>query len=340
MVDVLIVVIVCFIAKWVTGIIRTYVLTKNLLDIPNERSSHAVPTPRGGGLSFVLVFLVTVELFFLSGKLEFYQFMILFTGGILIAGIGYIDDQGHVSAKLRLLVHFLVAIITLYFAGDLGSTVKIGEYLLPSWLLNILLVLCLVWSLNLFNFMDGIDGIAGVEAISVFGGTATIIYINNGNISESWLLFVLTGACLGFLFWNWPPAKIFMGDVGSGFLGYLIGVFTLLTVKSGLLSIWVWLILFGVFWIDATITLIRRFISGERVCEAHYFHAYQHAARKFKSHKKVTLAVLNINLFWLFPSALATTFFPEFSFVITALALTPIIVLAIKMGAGVTYLNS
>lgn len=257
--------------------------------------------------------------------------MALLGGGVLVAGVGFLDDCGHVSARLRLLIHFAAAGLALFWIGGAPS-IQIGEINFSAGFFgDILTLILLVWTLNLYNFMDGIDGIAAVEAISIAGGAAGIIFLLHGADSDFSLLILLAMGCTGFLVWNWPPARIFMGDVGSGFLGYTLGVLAILTASSGLLSIWAWLILFGVFYTDATVTLLRRLLRGERWYEAHCSHAYQCAARRYQSHKKVTLSVLAINACWLFPLAMFAGFRPDLGLLLTVLALTPLVVLAVKM---------
>ena len=165
-----------------------------------------------------------------------------------------------------------------------GTLVDLG------WLGSGLATLYLVWLINLTNFMDGIDGIAAVECITVsFGGV--LLYVLSGPSSLQWLMpLMLASACLGFLVWNWPPAKIFMGDVGSGFLGFMLAALSLQAARLSPRLFWGWVILLGIFVVDATFTLLRRIMRGERFYEAHRTHAYQYAARRF-GHRPVTLAV-------------------------------------------------
>jgi Fuc2NAc and GlcNAc transferase len=148
------------------------------------------------------------------------------------------------------------------------------------------------------------------------------------------LLALLGAATLGFLPWNWPPARIFMGDVGSGFLGFNLAVLALYTVHTGALTVWSWLILLGVFIVDATVTLLRRIVRGERWYVAHRNHAYQHAAIRWRSHRRVTLTVLAINLAWLIPLAWFVNRCPQLGIIAVSLALAPLIVWALALGAG------
>jgi Fuc2NAc and GlcNAc transferase len=160
------------------------------------------------------------------------------------------------------------------------------------------------WCANLYNFMDGIDGIASIEAITVcFGGVLLYLIVVPGN--PQWIVpAVLLASVAGFLYWNYPPARIFMGDGGSGFLGMTLAVLSIQAAWVAPNLFWAWAIMLGVFVVDASVTLIRRiFGGGRKYLEAHRSHAYQYAARRFGAHKPVSLAVGAINLIWLCPLA-------------------------------------
>jgi len=318
----------------ITGIARKYAVSTDLMDTPNDRSSHKIPTPRGGGIGIVISFLSIVIGLYLSGEISFPLFLGSVFGGGMVAGIGLIDDHRHVPAALRLLVHFLSAGTAFYLVGTEPTSFFVSMAYPIRMACYFICIFLLVWLLNLFNFMDGIDGIAGIEAVSVLCGAAVILLIGKGPGSDAMLLIALASGCCGFLFWNWPPAKIFMGDVGSGFLGFIIGLFVLQTVSSGSLSLWVWLILLAVFLVDSAMTLLIRLLRFEKIYQAHCSHAYQKAARKYGSHKIVTTTVLFINLFWLFPLALWVAYRPEKGLVLAIIAFCPLIVLASRFGAG------
>jgi Fuc2NAc and GlcNAc transferase len=172
-----------------------------------------------------------------------------------------------------------------------------------GWLGHGLAAIYVVWLLNLTNFMDGIDGIAGIETITVCLG-GILLYAVAAPGATAWLApLVLAVATAGFLVWNWPPAKIFLGDAGSGFLGLMLAALSLQAARLAPDLFWGWIVLLGVFVVDATVTLIGRVTQGEKLYEAHRSHAYQYAARRW-THQPVTLAVGAINLFWLLPAAL------------------------------------
>lgn len=283
-----------------TGLLRRYALSASLLDIPNARSSHSLPTPRGGGVAIVIVFLIGSIVLSLSGLLATSALWAFLGAGAWIAVIGFIDDHQHIPARWRLLAHFIGAIWGLFWLGLpilslFGTDFTTLGYVLAAFYL--------VWLLNLYNFMDGIDGLASIEAISVCLGGVLLLMLGT-NAADYYGLMLLIMAVVGFLLWNFPPAKIFMGDAGSGFLGITLGLLSIQAAHHAPQFFWSWLILLGVFIVDATWTLIRRFLRGEKVYEAHRSHAYQFASRHYASHKTVSLAVATINICWLLPIAL------------------------------------
>ncbi|MGH8436289.1 MAG: glycosyl transferase, partial [Pseudomonas sp.] len=193
-----------------TGALRRYALAHSLMDIPNARSSHSVPTPRGGGVSIVLSFLASLPVLAIVGVLAWPLMWALLGAGTWIAVVGFLDDHGHVAARWRLLAHCIGAGWALGWLGGLPPLVIFGFDLELGWLGYALAALYLVWLLNLYNFMDGIDGIASVEAICVCLGGA-LLYLLLGEEAAALPPLLLAVAVAGFLFWNFPPARIFMG---------------------------------------------------------------------------------------------------------------------------------
>ena len=294
---------VVFVASVVlTGLFRQYALWRNVMDIPNERSSHSVPTPRGGGIAMVLVYLLA-----LAYQLNITGFsneqLALLVGGAVIALTGFLDDHHSLSARWRLLIQLLVSIMMVISAGPLPTINLFGQTLHPDIVAYPILILTLTWMTNLYNFMDGIDGLAGIEVVSVCLIMSMIYWITGFVPNDGAAVLLLATAASGFLVWNFPPAKIFMGDVGSGFIGLLLGGLMLRDAAKEPKYLFVWLILLAVFIIDATMTLLYRVYMKERFYEAHKTHAFQYASRIMGSHKKVTLLVLGINILWLSPIA-------------------------------------
>ena len=322
-----------FASLLLTWLLRRYALAKSLMDIPNARSSHSVPTPRGGGVAIVVTFLALLPLLGWTGWLGWPSVIGLFGGGAWVAIVGFLDDHGHIAARWRLLAHFIGAGWVLAWLPALPQLALAG-YNLDLGLVGYgLAALMLVWLLNLYNFMDGIDGIASIEAITVcVGGALLYALIGIPMLAAAPLLLA---ACVGgFLVWNFPPARIFMGDAGSGFLGLILGGMTLQAAWATPQLLWSWLILLGVFIVDATFTLLRRLLRGDRVYEAHRSHAYQYASRHYGAHLPVTLAVLAINVLWLLPWACIVALGYVDGLLALLISWLPLVLLAVRFNAG------
>jgi Fuc2NAc and GlcNAc transferase len=268
---------------FLTGAMRRYALRSELLDVPNERSLHRTPIPRGGGVAVVLVTLAGLTTAGLLSKIPAEVAWALGGGGALVAAVGWLDDRRGVSARVRATVHAAAACWAAYWIwGELTPAALAG-------------VVCIMWAINLYNFMDGIDGLAGAEASSI-GLIAGALFLMAGRSDLAAVAFLVAAAALGFLGWNWPPARIFLGDVGSGFLGFTFGALSLIAGRSGALPIALCLLLAGVFAFDATITLLRRAARGEPWHQAHRSHAYQRLVQAGSTHGQVTGGVLLVNL--------------------------------------------
>ncbi len=290
-------------------------------------------TPRGGGLAIVISFLVSMLVLGLSGLIEQRLMFASLGGGLLVATLGFMDDRSSLPARWRFLGHLAAGLWVIYWLGDIPLIPILGTAVDLSYVGPVLCLLYLVWMVNLFNFMDGIDGIASVEAITtVLGGALLWWATGSGN---GWLAALAFASCVGgFLVWNFPPAKIFMGDAGSGFLGLIVALLSLWCAQATPLLFWSWFILIGCFMVDATTTLVRRVRRGEKFSEAHRAHAYQYAARLRGSHLPVTLAVGLINALWLLPIAALVAFGLLDGLVGLVLAYAPLIWLAFRFKAG------
>jgi Fuc2NAc and GlcNAc transferase len=299
----------------ITGQIRRFALANAILDMPNARSSHAVPTPRGGGVAIVLLVVGGTLLAAVVGALNDDVAAAFIGGGGLVALIGWLDDRRGVHAAVRAVVHTAAAVWAVWLVGGLPSySTGTGHVQLGS-IGGLLAVLGIVWATNLYNFMDGIDGIAGGQALcaGVFGGALLLL---SGSVGLAAVAFLVAAATAGFLAWNWAPAKIFMGDVGSGFLGFCFGTLAVASENDGGVPLLLWVLLLGVFVVDATVTLARRTLAGEVPYAAHRDHAYQRAVRSGMSHARVSgwVVVLNLGLgvvsvvAWLRPALLLPLF--------------------------------
>jgi len=301
-----------------------FALAKQLLDVPNERSSHTVPTPRGGGVAFAVVFTVATAV--LGGtRILAPQETLAILAGVLVAAVGYWDDRQDVKLRTRLLVQILSACIAVAALSTLHLPGQASSSSLVIATLIIVEIVGLTWVLNLTNFMDGIDGIVAIEIVSVTVICAALIVFRHG-ITIPAVLFTLFGAIVApFLLFNWSPAKIFMGDVGSGFLGFTFGTLSLIAVARHQLLLLSPMILFGVFIVDATTTLITRMIRHELWYAPHRTHAYQILARRH-GHKLVAGCVGLINFVWLTPLAVAAEHDSHHSLLYVLIAFVPLAV--------------
>ena len=317
-----------------TWAVRGFCWRHGLLDVPNERSSHVVATARGGGLSIVIAATCGLLALRLLHAIGTDLLLALIGGGSAVAIVGLVDDQSRLSGGIRLSVHVAAALWALICLGGLPPLAFGGQVVNLGWAGQGLAVLGIVWSLNLLNFMDGIDGIAASEALFIICSGVLLTLIHGPSTELPAVGLAFGAACLGFLLWNWPPATIFMGDVGSGYLGYVISVLAIAATRDSPAAIWIWLTLGGVFFVDATVTLVRRAIRRERLDEAHRCHAYQRLARLWGSHRRVTVTVIVTNLVWLLPCAWLAALHPGAAMWVALGALAPLVILAALAGSG------
>lgn len=316
-----------------TRVSRAWALRLQLMDVPNARSSHSQPVPRGGGIAIVVgssVLLVGAEI---TGLIGFGLLMALGVGGLAVAVIGFIDDWRKVRPLVRLTVHLGAAAWAAFWLGGLPAVSLGSATWEPGWVGYLLIVVAVAGAVNLFNFMDGIDGIAASEAVFVCFAGAFFSFMLGTSVGSVMAAMIVGSASLGFLLCNWPPAKIFMGDVGSGYLGFAVAVLAVSCMREQPTAWIVWMVLAGVFLIDTLATLARRVARGERVHEAHRSHAYQWLARRW-GHLRVTVSVILINLLWLFPWGLLAVQRPDLTGWILAAALAPLAIVVVAVGAG------
>jgi Fuc2NAc and GlcNAc transferase len=302
-----------------------------IVAVPNERTLHQHNVPRGGGVAIALPFLVAMVVLYIAGDLPPRWFLAIFVGGGVLAVVGFIDDVVEVSAKLRMLLHVALAAWALGCLGgappvDFGfATVHLGLPGLP------LFGLAIVWMINLCNFVDGIDGMAASGSVFISASAASLLtYASAPALGAP--VAILGAAALGFLCFNWPPARLFMGDTGSALQGYLFAVFVLISMRTGALSLWTWLILMGYFVSDTTTTTTLRILMVKRWWGTHRSHAYQNLARVWQNHRRMTLLTLAIDGLWLLPLALASVHWPHQAFWIAMVALAPVVGFSLKFG--------
>ena len=273
------------------GLVRRELLRRDILDRPNARSSHDTPTPRGGGIGLMAALLpawIVGNFLFPSGPVATADWLLPLAAAGL-AAVSWIDDLRDLGALPRLAAQFAAAI-----AGALVLPGLVFQGLFPPWLDTTLAVIGWVWFVNLFNFMDGIDGISGVESIAIAAGVALIggglSLVPAGMTAQA---LAIAAATAGFLVWNWHPAKIFLGDIGSVALGYLLAWLLLSLAAMGEWEVALILPLY--YLADATITLLRRLARREKVWQAHREHYYQQAVRNGRTHARVSIAVAATN---------------------------------------------
>jgi Fuc2NAc and GlcNAc transferase len=282
---------------FVCAALGTFTLQKlafrlQLIDIPNKRSSHQVKTPHGGGLSIALVGVIAQ--YYLMPSLT------LLAASLFIILLGLWDDYSPLSACLRLVIQsFAVCLLLTFF--------------LPFSLLFVLfLFFASLWWINLFNFMDGIDGLASVQTLFMLGSTAGLLFWQDPTVLQNplfWNILILIAAQSGFLIFNFPPARIFMGDVGSTYSAFSILIIALFFLQQNLLPLSTWFLLGALFIVDTTYTLFYRLWSHRAWPHAHREHLYQrltifwdpHNIQRTQAHRRVTLLYLAINLFWILP---------------------------------------
>lgn len=273
-----------------------------MTDIPTERSSHKVPTPKGGGIGFVLFSIIALSIYLaVNGTLFTKPLLVFLIASVIIASLGWFDDKHDLSKRIRFGVQLLTALMIIIMVTNLDSV-----YLPIVGLVDLGIAggfLALIWitgSTNIYNFMDGVDGIASMQAIGVCIGWMVFAYI--WNVPELFYLnsFLLAAIC-GFLFYNWPPAKIFMGDVGSIYLGFVFGAMPFMAAKLSSdvsigMTIWVSAFLLWPFLFDGSYTIFRRLSNEENIFEAHRSHLYQRLNIEGWGHKGISILYMLFSL--------------------------------------------
>ena len=310
------------------GSYQWFARTRGLLDSPTERSSHTLPTPHGGGAALLSAF--ALGLLFaapLYGRWDD-VFVALASAAMLLMVLGIADDLRGLSVRLRLAIYGLVCLLMAVVLLQKGST---GNVVWDA-VLVLLAAFALLWTINLFNFMDGIDGIAAIQTLLACCGAATLVWLTSRDGEYILFCLLLAAAHGGFLVWNYPPARLFMGDAGSVPTGFLLASLAILGAVQGQLNPLCWLVLLAVFITDATWTLLWRVGTGQAFTQPHRLHAYQRLSRHWRSHLSVNKLLLAINMLWLFPLALAILKWPDTGLILVFLAYLPLVIGVAKTG--------
>lgn len=313
---------------------RKFALYFGIIDMPNERSMHKQPMPRGAGICFYIGFTATLAVLFFMGELSLSFTYPIFLGGSVVMLLGYWDDLQSLPALVRLFVQmlasiFIVALLTNGFSQDVEIS------FLPNWpwLTSLFCIFYVAWFVNLYNFMDGSDGLAtlvGIVGSAII--SATSYYLNNYDLAI--IYSALSFSLLAFLTMNWHPALVFMGDSGAYFLGYTFGAFALLSKLVYDTSLYVHLIVFGMFVVDATWTLLVRGFRGQRVFSPHKLHAFQKLIALGWTHPQVAALYTSVMIVWLLPMVILTVLYSDYSFLFLVIAYVPIYVFVLWMKAG------
>ena len=266
---------------------RTLLYTVNE---PNARSLHTRPVPTTGGIAILTAFILSTTIAILFYRSFLYLIGWIEVSMLLIAVISLLDDYRHIPALYRLIVHFLAAYLSLAVTHFWITqfTLPCWTWVLPLSVQGVVSLFFVVWMVNLYNFMDGMDGFAGGMAFFGFGSFAIL----GGLADQTFFMtvnLILASASAGFLVFNFPPAKIFMGDIGASSLGFLAAIFTLWGNQEGIFSLWTALLIFSPFIVDATLTLFRRLLHGEKIWLAHRSHYYQRIVQLGWGHQRTVM---------------------------------------------------
>ncbi|HEV8015557.1 MAG TPA: glycosyltransferase family 4 protein [Stellaceae bacterium] len=303
---------------WLSAFTRDWLRRRAILDQPVERSSHATPTPRGGGIALLPVVLFAWIMLALAGLAPSGTLAIVALAAAL-ALISWYDDLGEIAIGWRLTAHLVAATVGVTF---LLGPLPVFQGLLPPLLDRIAAILLWAWFINLYNFMDGIDGITCVETVAIGGGIVLVARLAGDDADAALPALALAAGALGFLRWNWPRASIFLGDVGSVPLGFITGWLLLLLASRGA---WAPALILPLYYLaDATLTLLRRIARGERFWQAHRSHFYQRALAPDNDHGAVLTLVIGGNAALLL-LALAAVSWPWPALVIALLAVASLL---------------
>ncbi len=311
---------------------------RNIKSIANQRSSHFIPVPNGGGLGFLIITLISLIILTNIDDMSIKNSNYLIFTSMVVGLMGFADDINDIPALQRFLVQLSASAIVIIFFTQFPNINFLDFSILGKPFLYIFGIIFLVWLTNLYNFMDGIDGLATLEGIFILFSYLFIIFYNGNSMllitHEKLFLFnsilILISALFGFLLFNFPNSSIFMGDVGSSFLGFFLGSIGIYAASSEWINFWTLTIIWSIFLVDATVTLLVRILRGEVWYDAHRSHAYQKITQSYvkkiskkyneeshsrtKAHRFVCLLYSAINLVWVFPLSILSMNYPSIAF--------------------------
>jgi Fuc2NAc and GlcNAc transferase len=299
---------------------KKFAIKFNIVANPNFRTLHEKPMPTGGGFIFSLFFVASILTLWMSNKVSLSILNVFFIGALSATLFGFFDDIINLNASKKLIVQIVLSCWTLY---SLSAVFFVNNDNMSNIFLFLVLLFFSVWFMNAFNFMDGIDGLA-ISGSVFFCFIFIVVLIASNSKTELIYVFLFLLACTSsFMFFNWPPATIFMGDSGSIFLGYTFGALALFTVGSGAISAWTWLVVFGYFFADTFMTQILRLFLVKKWYKAHRSHAYQNLARIKNNHLFVTTGITVYHVIWILPLSIWTILQPEYAHFAVLSAITP-----------------
>ena len=304
------------------------------IDTPNSRSSHLSPTPSAGGLAIIFSYIIYLIGLSFINVIDKTTLGVLFIILLPVMLIGLLDDLKETKISLRLIIQFLSASFLIYYFQINSNWVPDFIFTQSSFLIISLSVVLSVWLMNLYNFMDGIDGYAGTQAVLIFSFAAILAFLNKPEENMYLYLIGFAFANFGFLLRNWYPAKIFMGDTGSVSIGFVIAFFIFFSASESIISIYTWLILLSIFISDATYTLFVRTVTKKNLTKPHLTHGFHILSKSKKSQENVTIYMILFNIFWILPLALISNTFIEFHILVTIVAYVPLLFILLKLGAG------
>lgn len=311
---------------------RQLAIERGIIAKINSRTLHEKTVPRGGGIVFGSAFSLLILVTWVLGGLSTMLMLALGLGGGAATVIGFIDDIYEVRPLKKLVTHvclaaFLLAILYPLYAPVLSDS---GAFL--GVVMSAALLFVPVWLINVYNFIDGIDGFAVIGSVCICAAAIMVMAITGGDEKLVFAFALLAASSFGFLFWNVPPASIFMGDAGSIFLGYCFAALLLTTVFTGQISIWTWIAILGYFIADTTTTTLSRIVLVRNWYGVHRSHAYQNLARIYKSHAKITYGVALYHLLWALPLAVWSAVSPDWALVAAMLSVMPGVIWTLRFG--------